>query len=462
MACIHCLDEILSTNFFCEIDSCDCRCGQRWAKLGKCSTPESIRISMSGFVHPATCRGGISLDSTYKKRRRSHNEPSPSDSKKHHTKDFASPGSRDRYIGYAVKKLSDGKASYALFWLMDAKNASILVAIGVDARSSGHFIYQKSPLLPDSVPILHCTNRYETFKWIQENFHVTKALAASLKAKIPNLGIEQLEYVLEGRSHETARRHEKYRDAQQHLCSICGCNHPTEECPTAESSAAGLILNEMHSEQKHSRSDDQEIIDPFGPIPADFDLGHDVLDILPTDGISPIGDHIFASPKEDTPRSMEVFMHQHTCSATSSPESLAHPTNIQLGHVGKAHILHSSPDTSSQCLLHTSPTISMENMDSVLKTWTKILEDFDMGHSFVKPEDVMDVLQHLLACKTLSLQQLSRSRILIPVSKLCTHTNPMVSSASRHVVDIWRSLAVVTINSNISTSGYHPNNAIQQ
>lgn len=36
---------------------------------------------------------------------------------------------QQKYIGYAIQKLSDGKSTYALFWLMDYQEDFLLVAL---------------------------------------------------------------------------------------------------------------------------------------------------------------------------------------------------------------------------------------------------------------------------------------------------------------------------------------------
>lgn len=421
------------------------RCGQRWAKMGKCSNTEDIRAVMATFAYSTPSRSENAVSPLTLKRRRPLclQSASPDDT----TNKVGC--SSDEYIGYAIKKTTGVKSSYALFWLLDKMRKYLLVVVGVDPRSSGHFVYQKSPLLPETIPGLRCTNRSETLKWIQENFHVTKTLAASLKANVPELNAHQVENILkastspksplfsQGCQHSGDKKDYQQTNKtqeQQHLCALCGCNHPSEECPTAvEASGAEVMILNQH------RSEDQEIPDPFGsivPIPADFDLGDEIPDL--PEGISPIGDHIFASPKDYTPRSGEGLpVPQHY---DNSPERL----HVRMDLVEKVSTGIQTYSRSNVLLFQKTQDTEM---DRILKNWTNVLEDFIIGQRLATPQYVVEILQQLLTySRTLSLQQLSQSKILIPVSQLCTHGHPIISSTSRHLTDMWRSLAVETIH----------------
>lgn len=406
------------------------RCGQRWAKMGKLET-EGLKSVMTCFVHATTHKARSPLAGVHRKRRRS------SGSLENRIRKY-SPQGDAQYIGYTTTRVPGDKSCYALFWVMDKMAQCTLVAIGVDARSSGHFIYTKSPLVSPSLPTLYCTNRSETFKWIQDNFHVKNPLAASLKAHVPEVPAEQVEKILRGeKQHVDIPDPEK--EAQQHLCATCGCNHPSEECPAVIEpipGGTGVVLN--------NNDHDHDLSDPFGPtspIPTYFDLEHDVPDLH--DGISPLGDHIFASPKDYTPRSGEVFAGPQHC---DSPEALL--TNIDIvGQKTQNNIQQMPPHDIMIRTINTDTQV----FHSTLKAWTKTLEDFVTGKAHTSTQHVLLVLQQLLTCDTLSLHDLSESRILIPVSQLCTHGHPMIASTSRQLADIWRSLAVTTIHNNSST-----------
>lgn len=99
------------------------RCGQRWAKMGKATSPRSVRSSMAQFVH-----------ASYRPRRMTgtatHDPPSESSSLRNcGMKSGKNTCEGSKYIGYAIKKASDGKITYALFWLMDQMEHCVLVAI---------------------------------------------------------------------------------------------------------------------------------------------------------------------------------------------------------------------------------------------------------------------------------------------------------------------------------------------
>lgn len=409
------------------------RCGQRWAKMGKLET-EDLKSVMTCFVHATTHKGSngqFPLDGVYRKRRRSSLENDTNENRIR-----TSPLQGDaQYIGYTTTRVSGGKSSYALFWVMDKMARYTLVAIGVDARSSGHFIYQKSPLVQASLPALHCTNRSETFKWIQANFRVENPLAASLKANVPELHAEHIEKILRGEGKRIDRSDEK--DVQQHLCATCGCNHPSEECPTNEPTGAGVVLNT-----------DDDLSDPFGPtspIPAYFDLDSDTIPDLP-DGISPLVDHIFSSPKDYTPRSVEGFAAPQHC---NSPDALL--TNVDV--IEKKSIQRVAMQQMTPHDIIIVKTKSTDTgMQDTLTAWARMLEDFATETvTHIGTQHVLEVLQQLLSSDTISLHDISESRILFPVSQLCTHRHPMIASMARRLADMWRSLAVTAIRNNSST-----------
>ena len=407
----------------CVANLCN-RCGQRWAKMGKCADVEDVKTVMTSFVHSMPRHSDRPLlETVQKKRRRSSVERAPCDMK-----------TQGKYIGYATKRVRGVRSSYALFWIMDKMAECTLVVIGVDPRSSGHFIYQKSPLVRETLPALHCTNRSETFAWIQDNFSVHKPLAASLKAKVPDLSAEQVECILKGE--DRPREMSCDKELLQHLCATCGCNHPTEDCPSqVHSPGAAVVLT--HQDQDLSDTFiglDPNTFNANSPIPAYFDLGTDEQDL--PDGISPLGDHIFASPKEFTPRDY-----------STSPQILLGKSSIQDAPVQQMKpddiIIRSTINTDGGLMSSMEKRLKCVSMFS---TWTRMLEDFLNGQSLVKTQHVISILQELLTYENLSLQELSQSRILIPVSQLCTHEHPIISSTSRQLATMWRSLAVTTIH----------------
>ena len=99
------------------------RCGQRWAKMGKATSPRSVRSSMAQFVHASNRPRRMTGTTT--------NDP-PSEAKVVRNggiKVGKNTCEGSKYIGYAIKKASDGRITYALFWLMDQMEHCVLVAI---------------------------------------------------------------------------------------------------------------------------------------------------------------------------------------------------------------------------------------------------------------------------------------------------------------------------------------------
>ena len=78
------------------------------------------------------------------------------------------------YAGYSVTKTVAEESRFTFFWLHKScrKAKPLMVSIGVDKRKSGHFIYQRAPGLPDSVPPLECTSRPQVLAWILTHFSV--------------------------------------------------------------------------------------------------------------------------------------------------------------------------------------------------------------------------------------------------------------------------------------------------
>ena len=97
-----------------------CRCGQRWAKLGKTTCLQTIRNGIK--------RGFPGTDALEPKKQ----FPEQAFSTKRQTENVNSLTAiqgQQSYIGYAIQKLSDGKSTYALFWLMDYQEDFLLVAL---------------------------------------------------------------------------------------------------------------------------------------------------------------------------------------------------------------------------------------------------------------------------------------------------------------------------------------------
>lgn len=98
-----------------------CRCGQRWAKLGKTTCLQTIRNGIK--------RGFPGTDPLVEPKKQL---PEQTFSSKHQTDNansLTAVHDEQNYIGYTIQKLSDGKSTYALFWLMDYQEDFLLVAL---------------------------------------------------------------------------------------------------------------------------------------------------------------------------------------------------------------------------------------------------------------------------------------------------------------------------------------------
>jgi len=73
---------------------------------------------------------------------------------------------------YTLQKIAEGRASYALFWVLGSRTsggtcAPVLAVVGIDSRSSGHFNYSSVPgNCPSSVAPLRCTSRADVISWL--------------------------------------------------------------------------------------------------------------------------------------------------------------------------------------------------------------------------------------------------------------------------------------------------------
>lgn len=117
-----------------------CRCGQRWAKLGKTTSTDVIR----NVIKRNASSSGISGEKCHKRKNPlsfgnelhihegglglSPRLNSPFDMNSPTFSPFPSP-TPGQYVGYTMQKVTDGKITYALFWLMDYQEDYLLVAL---------------------------------------------------------------------------------------------------------------------------------------------------------------------------------------------------------------------------------------------------------------------------------------------------------------------------------------------
>ena len=98
-----------------------CRCGQRWAKLGKTTCLQTIRNGIK--------RGFPGTDPLVEPKKQLSEQTFSSKHQTDNANSLTAVHDEQNYIGYAIQKLSDGKSTYALFWLMDYQEDFLLVAL---------------------------------------------------------------------------------------------------------------------------------------------------------------------------------------------------------------------------------------------------------------------------------------------------------------------------------------------
>ena len=96
-------------------NSFDYRCGQRWAKLGKVSSPDALKEVMK--------RSGGFADDGYRKKSKMN------DTKIYRDGDSLPVATENRYSGYIMTRVMEDKVTYALFWVLDVRENWLLVAL---------------------------------------------------------------------------------------------------------------------------------------------------------------------------------------------------------------------------------------------------------------------------------------------------------------------------------------------
>jgi hypothetical protein len=96
-------------------NSFEYRCGQRWAKLGKVSSPDALKEVMK--------RSGGFADDGYRKKSKMN------DTKIYGDGDSLPVATENHYSGYIMTRVIEDKVTYALFWLLDVRENWLLVAL---------------------------------------------------------------------------------------------------------------------------------------------------------------------------------------------------------------------------------------------------------------------------------------------------------------------------------------------
>lgn len=311
---------------------------------------------------------------------------------------------------------------------------------GIDPRSSGHFTYHNAPHLSGHAPPLKCTNRSDTSKWIETHFGVTRALSAGLKSKVPSWDASRIQQELQlGQDTSSSLGQGQQQQHQLHLCAMCGCNHPTESCPSGlvvVSPSLGLHTEALNGLGQHP-SDDPDIQALFNGTTDEF-VDRMMLegdaDVSPV-GLSPLQGIFFSS----SPKEM----------ATSPTTIHAAPGNKGLGaqnflsKSGSATATSTSYHMEEESLSDWANNLPPSVLVSAFKAWSMMMDNFSksLQQTPGDVQEVLTVLHQLLGCKKVDFQLLSVSNLSSNVARLCNHSDHRLSLASRQLVARWRSEA---------------------
>eukprot|EP00204_Picochlorum_oklahomense_P000714 CAMPEP_0118807444 /NCGR_PEP_ID=MMETSP1161-20130426/35475_1 /TAXON_ID=249345 /ORGANISM="Picochlorum oklahomensis, Strain CCMP2329" /LENGTH=477 /DNA_ID=CAMNT_0006736809 /DNA_START=266 /DNA_END=1699 /DNA_ORIENTATION=+ len=393
------------------------RCGQRWAKLGKVSSPDALKEIMK--------RSGGFADDGYRKKSKMN------DTKIYGDGDSLPVATENHYSGYIMTRVIEDKVTYALFWLLDVRENWLLVALGVDPRSSGHFTYQHAPALSDGITShLKCTNRSETIKWIKSNFGDVQLLSHDWRSRVPTLSAAQISGML-GANKSSIQQQQQ----QQHLCQICGCNHPTEDCGLRSTAfSPGLLASNHFAEDSDIRALLDQSIE-LGP----FQNGDS----------TPSGD-LFASvsPHESLPSPSIVFQPENT---NQNPGILANDApQIPMPHqdiLSKRTMAHEAENM----YIDWTSTLPKSIVEDIFEAWSRSLRFFNcdsrsvalpgMNGTTTGIPQVLTILHQLLACNEVDFELLSKSNISSSIAHLCRHPDATIAARSRQLVEKWRSCA---------------------
>lgn len=306
---------------------------------------------------------------------------------------------------------------------------------GVDPRSSGHFTYQHAPGLSDAVTShLKCTNRSETLKWIKSNFGDVQLLSNDWRSRVPTLSAAQISGMLGG--HKSSHMAPPQRQQQQqHLCQICGCNHPTDDCSLRSTTfSPGLLACKHLSEDSDIRALLDQSIE-LGP----FQNGDS----------TPSGD-LFASvsPHEALPSPSIVFQPENINQNPGIMANEAPQIPLPQDILSKRTIAH---ETENMHIDWTS-TLPKSIVEDIFNAWAQSLRFFNSDSRTVTLPDtnsstvtgvpqVLTILHQLLSCNEVDFELLSKSNISSSIAQLCRHPDATVSARSKQLVEKWRSSA---------------------
>ena len=310
---------------------------------------------------------------------------------------------------------------------------------GIDPRSSGHFTYHNAPLLSGHAPPLKCTNRSDTSKWIETNFGVTRALSAGLKSKVPAWDATRIQQELQRGQDGSSSLLQQQQQQQLHLCAMCGCNHPTESCPSGlvvENSSLGLHTDALDG-LGHHPSDEPDIQALFNSTPDEFVdrmmLEGDV-DVSPV-GLSPLQGIFFSSSPKDMATSPTIIH------AASGNKGLGGQNILCKSASGTA--TSTSYHLEEESLSDWANSLPPSVLESAFKAWSIMIDNFSKSLKQTPGDihEVLTVLYQLLECKKVDFQLLSVSNLSSNVARLCNHSDHRLSLASRQLVERWRSEA---------------------